>query len=420
MSLYEVLPFLTSIFARRFVSSLIMGLPSYSVHEHYVRSLDDKAVALYVHIPYCLEPLCRFCCFVRYPLRREEELVSYAYSLSKEIEWYYSRLGDVKVGSIYFGGGTPTINISILGELIDLLRSFFGHVPITVESNPRTLVNDGVEKLRKLRINRLSIGIQSFQEWRLRRMGRYSLPIKVNEEIIRNSLGKFDTVNIDMVWGILGDTEEAIVYDALRAFKLGVDQVTFYPIMPPPMKSKVMPDYKSLPIRKEIKLYKALIRTVISHGYRPDTPWCMSKISKGKQMIDEYVTEYYDFVGVGLSSIGKIQNYVYVNTFNPSKYHKLIDKRGVSVTRSTRIGKLDKELFDIQSLAFGLKVPKPVMVTSITSFILWSLTHMVLRSLDYIKEIENNLLALYSLHLIQKTLYTGMNTLREIGMRKKL
>lgn len=420
MLFYQVLSSATNFFARNFVSKLILSRPDLVLHMKYVRSVGNNYIALYIHIPYCLEPLCKFCCFVRYPLKRRSELLDYVSAVVKEIEWYYAVLDKAPVGSVYFGGGTPTIDIDVLGELIDTVRSYFGDVPITVESNPRTLINGGIDALKSLRIRRLSIGIQSFQDWKLRRMGRFSLPVRENKKIIREALGKFSTVNIDMVWGVIGDTVSTVTYDAVEAFKLGVDQVTFYPLMPPPMKKRVMPDYVSPSISKELKLYRALLLTTLSFGYKPDTPWCMSKISKGKQLIDEYITEYPDFIGIGASSIGKISNYVYVNTFSPQKYIKFINKRKFGITRSIKLKKLDKELFDIQSSLFGLYVRKPVRIISITSFILWSLIHLVFSALGNIKDIRENIQLLYALHLIQKTLYTGMNTLREIGMRYKL
>ena len=55
-------------------------------------------------------------------------------------------------------------------------------------------------------------------------MGRFSLPVEENKRIIKEALGKFDTVNIDMVWGIPGDTVNSIIHDAVESFKLGVDQ----------------------------------------------------------------------------------------------------------------------------------------------------------------------------------------------------
>jgi len=420
MSFYSVLSFATKFFSKSFVSRLILSQPNLDLHRKYIESMGHKYVALYLHIPYCLEPLCRFCCFVRYPLKKRSELLDYASAMVEEIQWYHSKLDRTSIGSIYFGGGTPTIDINVLGELIDTVRSHFGNAPITVESNPRTLVNEGIDVLKSLGIKRLSIGIQSFQDWRLRKMGRFSLPVEENKRIIKEALGKFDTVNIDMVWGIPGDTVNSIIHDAVESFKLGVDQVTFYPIMPPPMKSKVMPDYVSLPISRELELYSALLLTSLRFGYKPDTPWCMSKISKGQQLIDEYITEYYDFIGIGASSIGKIGNYVYVNTFNPEKYIRFINKRAFSVTRSMKLGKIDKELFDIQSSLFGLGMRKPAKITSIMSFILWSLAHLLFNALGSIKDAHENIQLLYALHLIQKTLYTGMNTLREIGMNYKL
>jgi len=351
-------------------------------------------------------------------LEGDAELRAYYRALRKELDWYYSCLENADIASVYFGGGTPTVDVYLLSEIIDVIRSYFGKVPITVEANPRTLDDDTVSILRSARIERLSVGVQSFQGWKLKELGRFVDDISREEEIILACLKYFDTVNIDLVWGTKRDTERSVLFDAWKAFSLGSHQVTFYPIMPYPSKRKAVPEYASSSLLREFGLYRTILYAAKLFGYEPRTPWLMGKRVYVEKMIDEYITEYEDFLGIGVSSIGKVDRYVYINTFSPAKYVKMVEKRGVSIVKSIELGDWQRHFFDTQSTLFGLSKPsifdkkfglKKILLSNFAQLA------TCLTSLGI--QMKDNIALLYMLHLIQKELYTNINVLRDIGMR---
>ena len=408
---------LTKFFSRQFIVSLLESRSDSKRHEKVVSTASGN-IALYIHIPYCLTPLCKFCCFVRYPLESAAELRAYYRALHKELNWYYSRLENADITSVYFGGGTPTVDVYLLSEIIDVIKSYFGKIPITVEANPRTLNDDTINILRSAQIERFSVGIQSFQEWKLKELGRFVDDISREEKIILTCLKYFNTVNIDLVWGTKRDTQQSVLFDAWKAFSLGPHQVTFYPILPYPSKRKAMPEYASSSLLREFRLYRTILYTAKLFGYEPRTPWLMGKQIYVEKMIDEYITEYEDFLGIGVSSIGKVNRYVYINTFSPAKYVKMVKNRGVSIVKSIELGDWQRHFFDIQSTLFGLS--KPIVFNkkfSLRKILLSNLTQLATCLASPSIQMKDNIALLYMLHLIQKELYTNINILRDIGMR---
>ena len=166
-------------------------------------------IGLYLHIPFCLRK-CRYCDFLSFPCADEKILSEYTEALIREIkikatEWPYR-----KVDSIYIGGGTP----SILSEenVQKIMRSIYDEFTVeanaetTLECNPATANEEKLRSFLECGINRLSIGVQSWDNSVLRLMGR---PHDKNDAFTAVRCAKkagFENVNIDLMFGIPGQT----------------------------------------------------------------------------------------------------------------------------------------------------------------------------------------------------------------------
>lgn len=184
-------------------------------------------ISLYVHIPFC-RSLCPFCCFNRY-LFREDLARRYFVDLKNELELYFER--GLKFSSIYFGGGTPTVLMDELSAFIEYLHEKFQIDEISLETTPLELTRDTIGTLEQAGINRLSIGVQSFDEQVLKTMGRVNGPADEVKERLLMAEGKFDTLNVDFVFNFPGQTVEQFAADVTAFKELGIDQATFYPLM---------------------------------------------------------------------------------------------------------------------------------------------------------------------------------------------
>ncbi|MFC1993603.1 radical SAM protein [Chloroflexota bacterium] len=153
-------------------------------------------ISLYIHIPFC-RTLCPFCCFNRY-LFKEDKARQYFKNLKKELSLYIQR--GFKFSSFYFGGGTPTVLMDELLGFIDYLKENFEVKEISLETTPREVTKENIELLKAAGINRLSIGVQSFDNDILQATGRMTYTGEEAKEKLLMAQGNFDTLNVDLIF----------------------------------------------------------------------------------------------------------------------------------------------------------------------------------------------------------------------------
>ncbi len=408
-----------------YVSTLFLErlLHSESV-EYYTRSLKglEGGMGLYIHIPYCHKPLCAFCCFVRYPAEDRGEVRAYHRLLRREAELLASLAEGVRITTIYVGGGTPSIDVDELAETIDWVRSVFGakSASVSVEVHPRDVDEHLVEVLRG-RVDRVSVGLQALEAERLARMGRLNTSLERSIEAVEVLRGRFRTVNVDLVWGIPGDNAEIVGLEARRAFNLGVDQVTFYPVMPTPRTRNALKKGRaSVWNPEEPRLYKIILEEAEAAGYKPCTPWCMCR--GARELIDEYIVETPWFLALGVSGISRIPGCVAANTFSVKKYFRLVEGGGLSVENATRVTCVEEALYTMLSSLFGLEYLEGMLVKlhGPCAAPVERLAKLLLRALG--ESIEGGVWrvsrpgTLYTLHRLQHALYTALAAFRYVKL----
>ncbi|AEM37888.1 Radical SAM domain protein [Pyrolobus fumarii 1A] len=286
-----------------------------------------ERAAVYVHIPFCGKP-CQFCCFVRFPAY-EHNLVRYYKLLGREISEVSSRM-ELRATHVHVGGGTPAVEPYELAELVDKMRECFGRFTLTIEIHPENVLNDeSLEVLKSIKPDRVSLGVQSFHDELLQRLGRYSHNGREALEATKRSAGLAPTVNIDLVWGIPGQSVQEALEDLKLALDSGVNQITLYPLL------------GAARIRhpEAFKMYTELINLARSKGWVNSTPWT---INATPTTINEYIIEDEDYVGFGVSSISMIRGVIYANTFNVSRYEKLVEAGRWSAVMKTRMKQHEK------------------------------------------------------------------------------
>ncbi len=160
--------------SERMLTTVVKSMTDKTLALHPVPSgtlpdpVPGQAYTLYVHVPFC-ERLCPYCSFNRFPYR-EERARNYFKALRKEMQLLKDKGYDFE--SAYIGGGTPTVDIDELCETIDLARDMFSIKEVNSETNPNHLIPEYLDKL-KGRIQRLSVGVQSFDDGLLKQMDRY-------------------------------------------------------------------------------------------------------------------------------------------------------------------------------------------------------------------------------------------------------
>ena len=183
---------------------------------------------IYIHIPFCKQA-CHYCNFhFSTSLKKKEEMVL---ALAKEIEMRKKEFHDEVVETIYFGGGTPSIlQISDIVLLIDAVYSHYNVIEnpeITIEANPDDLSKERIIELSNTRVNRLSIGIQSFFEDDLKLMNRAHNSAEA-KECLEFATQYFDNISIDLIYGVPGMSNEKWLQNIETALSFDVPHISSY------------------------------------------------------------------------------------------------------------------------------------------------------------------------------------------------
>jgi coproporphyrinogen III oxidase-like Fe-S oxidoreductase len=306
--------------------------------------------SLYIHIPFC-KSLCPFCCFNRY-LFDEGIARQYFRSLRRELEIYIEK-GFI-FSEFYFGGGTPTVLMDELTDFIDFLRDKFTIKQISLETTPREINRETVAALKDAGINRLSIGVQSFDPEILRAMGRLSPSEETIEEKLLMAQGQFDTLNVDFVFNFPGQSVRQFESDVARFKELEVDQATFYPLMASPHKKDAMErKFNRVSTSREKGFYDIIIRELYEKGYHASTAWCFSH---GERMIDEYIVEDDDYIGIGAGSVSIVGGNFFVNSFALEKYGEYIQSGRLPVIGWRKLTEKEHRRYYLLTKLFGMKL----------------------------------------------------------------
>ena len=183
---------------------------------------------IYIHIPFCKQA-CHYCDFhFSTSLKKKDEMVL---ALAKEIKMRKHEAANEFIETIYFGGGTPSIlSVEDIQFLIDSVYQNYNvvtHPEITVEANPDDLTKERIINLSKNKVNRLSIGIQSFYEEDLQLMNRAHNANEA-EKCLQIATQYFDNISLDLIYGIPGSSNEKWKKNIEKALSFGVPHISSY------------------------------------------------------------------------------------------------------------------------------------------------------------------------------------------------
>ena len=320
------------------------------LQEDILRPEGGPEPVLYIHIPFCRR-LCPYCSFNRYPFE-EERTRRYFRQLRRELDLYLER--GFTFRSFYFGGGTPTVLMDELVAFLEYLHSRLPVEEISLETNPRDVTPETVQTLKGLGVKRLSMGVQSFDDGMLRAMGRLSHTGQEAIQKINLAQGQFETFNIDLLYNFPTQTLELFRRDIEMVKELGIDQVTFYPLMPAPKKRHAMERrFSKIDTHRERRFYDLILQEIYQDGYRPSTVWCFSR---GDRMIDEYIIDYQDYIALGSGSVGLYRGLFYANHFDLDNYGQKVQSGQLPIAMSRVLPRRDLLRYHLLTQLFGMEL----------------------------------------------------------------
>jgi coproporphyrinogen III oxidase-like Fe-S oxidoreductase len=315
------------------------------------RPEPGKVYLLYVHIPFC-EELCPYCSFNRFPLDRDLAR-EYFEAVSQEALLYADRGFDFQAA--YVGGGTPTVLPEEVGRLLDLLRNTFSIRQISLETNPNHLTDNIVKILQQGGVKRLSVGVQSFDDNLLRQMERYhkyGSGAEIRDRLAQ-LMGAFDTLNVDMMFNFPTQTMSMLESDVQIIKAIKADQVTFYPLMVSDMtRSELAAKFGPISYQREKLFYEQIVAS-LREEYSCGSAWCFSR---QHTMIDEYIVDYDEYVGIGSGSFGYINGACFANTFSISEYLLAIKERRLPILAKREFSIKEQIQYDFMMKLFGMSL----------------------------------------------------------------
>ncbi len=379
----------------------------------------DEGISLYIHIPFC-KILCPFCCFNRY-LFKEDEARKYFKNLKRELDLYIQR--GFKFSDFYFGGGTPTILMDELTGFIDYLKENFEVKQISLETMPREINKENIDSLKAAGINRLSIGVQSFDNGILKSMGRPLPPGDEIKEKLQMAQGVFDTLNVDFVFNFPGQSIEQFESDLADFKNLGIDQATFYPLMASPHKRDAMERrFNRINTSQEKNFYDVILREVYDKGYEASTVWCFSR---GERMIDEYIVDDDDYIGIGAGSVSIVRGNFYVNSFSLDRYGEFVNNGKLPIVGWRILSEAENLRYYLLTKLFGMKVDKRKFHQRFNADIHEKLRKELLffRLFGLVQgeeEISVTPKGMYPVSVMMREFFASLNSLREYCIEKQI
>ena len=272
-------------------------------------------MSIYIHIPFC-SSICTYCdfCKMYYNKKFIEE---YLITLEKEIKERYQ--GE-KVRTIFIGGGTPTsLDNSELTKLLEITKSFNteDNIEFTIESNVESLTEEKLQIMKNYGVNRLSIGVQSFNKDILKILGRNHTKEDIYNKI---NLAKqyFDNINIDLIYAVTNDIN--IVKEDLKEFlKLGITHISTYSLIIEDKTILKINNHQNIDEDIDYEMYKLIENTLEVNNY---IHYEVSNYAK-KDCVSKHNLVYWnneEYYGFGLGSTSYINNIRRTNTKNLTKY----------------------------------------------------------------------------------------------------
>jgi putative oxygen-independent coproporphyrinogen III oxidase len=197
--------------------------------------LSLPPLSLYIHIPWCVRK-CPYCDFNSHEFNSHEDKnipeENYVASLLDDLQQDARYIQDRELQSIFFGGGTPSVfSPAAIKNIIDGVQTivpFSDDIEITLEANPGTAEAGKFSGFRAAGVNRLSIGVQSFQTRHLQSLGRIHDGEQAKDAVAMARAAGFERINIDLMHGLPGQTVEEALADLQEAMDLGLSHLSWY------------------------------------------------------------------------------------------------------------------------------------------------------------------------------------------------
>ncbi len=272
-------------------------------------TLLPPPLTLYVHFPWCVRK-CPYCDFNSHAIRDAFDEAGYFTALKTQLEALLPQIWGRRIHAIFFGGGTPSlVSAAALDDFLSHARSLLGfgaEVEITLEANPGTAEAEKFAAFRAAGVNRLSIGVQSFDDERLRRLGRIHSADEAHAAIEMAKRAGFDNFNIDLMFALPGQTLAQALTDVDAALRYDPPHLSHYQLTLEPN----TPFYRQPPAGLPDEDLAADMQAACGERLKA-AGLCQYEVSAwarpGRQCVHNLnYWRYGDYIGLGAGAHGKL------------------------------------------------------------------------------------------------------------------
>ena len=321
-------------------------------------------LGLYLHIPYCLHK-CGYCDFNSHP-ENQVESVHYVEALLKELKFYSTTLKSYNVPTVFMGGGTPTIlPPSQLKKILDTVRQSFNLTPdceITIEANPATIKLETLQEIHAAGYNRISIGVQSFDEKELQLLERVHNEEEIHSTVHRARSANFENLSMDLMFALPDQSTEKWQSHLKQATAKNPDHLSTYNLTIEPAtaffklyeKGKLCLPHEDI----QLEMYETTIQVLEDAGY---SQYEISNFSK-PGMESQHNINYWnngEYLGVGAGASSYLNGERSKNINLPSIYIRKIETKASAVDTRERLEPLQAMG---ETLMLGLRLLKGVSI----------------------------------------------------------
>ena len=301
-----------------------------------------KKTACYIHIPFC-DHKCIYCDF--YSIITSDNIQPFLESIKKEINFYAEKHSQGReLISIFFGGGTPSLmDPDYIQEIIETIKERFNvaeNLEITLETNPGTVSLEKLRKFREAGINRISIGIQSFDDKELKFLTRIHNSETAIKTVIDAANAGFENISLDLIFNLPNQTKKKWEENLKQAIRLPVEHISAYSLIleKGTILNKMVLDGK-VKIQDEdydAELYETTINFLAANGFQQ---YEVSNFAKpGYECIhNNAYWHYLDYFGFGTSAHSFIDSKRWWNFSSLKMYIENINQFGNAVAGSEAI-----------------------------------------------------------------------------------
>ena len=270
--------------------------------------LELPPLSLYVHIPWCVRK-CPYCDFNSHQHSGELPEQAYVEALVNDLEQDLAWVQGRKLQSIFFGGGTPSLfSAAAVERILNAVQQRIGfedRIEITLEANPGTSERQKFADFRSAGVNRLSIGVQSFDERQLQNLGRIHDSEQARRAVDSAQSAGFERLNIDLMHGLPGQTTAAAMGDLDVAIDSGVSHLSWYQLTIEP-NTEFFSRPPRLPVDDQLaEIYEAGRHRLQRAGFEQ---YEVSAFALADAVCQHNINywQFGDYIGIGAGAHGKI------------------------------------------------------------------------------------------------------------------